>query len=138
MKSNTILKRLTALFTLIAAATMVAMAVENKPMIQFADKQHDFGNIQEAKGPVTCEFEFTNIGNAPLVIVSATASCGCTRPQYPVEPVKPGKKGKVKVTYNPKHRPGEFDKVVKLRTYAKNGKKVNLRIKGVVIPENSK
>ena len=44
----------------------------------------------------------------------------------------------MKVTYNPKHRPGEFDKVVKLRTNAKNGKKVNLRIKGVVIPENSK
>ncbi len=102
--------------------------------ISFAEKKHDFGNIAENGGPVTCEFVFTNTGDAPLVIVSATASCGCTQPKFPAEPVKPGKTGKITVKYLPQNRPGEFDKTIKVRTNAKNAKKVSLRISGTVIP----
>lgn len=102
--------------------------------ISFAQKTHDFGNIPEDGGAVTCEFDFTNTGDAPLVIVSATASCGCTQPKFPAEPVKPGKTGKITVKYLPQNRPGEFDKTIKVRTNAKNAKKVSLRISGTVIP----
>lgn len=103
--------------------------------ITFENKTHDFGTIREADGPVTCTFSFVNTGDAPLVIISANASCGCTRPVYPTNPIKPGKPGKIKVTYNPARRPGEFNKTVKIRTNAKKNKKVNLRITGTVIPK---
>lgn len=131
------IKKLSLTLLMAIVASVFAFAGNDKAQITFEQKTHDFGNIAEAGGSVSCEFEFVNTGDAPLVIISATASCGCTRPEYPVEPIKPGKKGKVKVTYNPLHRPGEFDKTVKLRTNAANAKKVNLRITGVVIPAKS-
>ena len=73
-------------------------------------------------------------GDTPLVIISANATCGCTRPKYPTDPVKPGGKGVIKVTYLPKGRPGEFEKTVKVRTNSKKNKKVVLKISGVVVP----
>lgn len=102
------------------------------PQISFAEKQYNFGIVAENGGPISHFFEFTNTGDAPLVIISATASCGCTRPTYPTEPIAPGKKGKIKVTYLPEGRPGEFDKVVKVRTNAKDSKKISLKITGTV------
>lgn len=99
-----------------------------------SEKSHDFGTIKEDGGAVSVEFPFVNDGDTPLVIISATASCGCTQPKYPTEPIKPGKKGVIKVTYLPQGRPGEFDKLIKVRTNAKNGKKVSLKITGVVVP----
>ena len=100
----------------------------------FETNSHDFGTIKEEGGPVTCTFEFTNTGDKPLLIIDATASCGCTRPEYPTKPVKPGKKGKIKVTYSPIGRPGAFKKTVKIKT---NGKErtTTLRIEGTVIPK---
>jgi hypothetical protein len=100
----------------------------------FVVKSHDFGTIKEANGPVSCTFEFINTGDKPLLIIDATASCGCTRPEYPTKPIKPGKKGKIKVTYSPIGRPGSFKKSVKIKT---NGKErtTTLRIEGTVIPK---
>jgi phage-related tail protein len=106
--------------------------------IYFAEKSHDFGSISEKGGAVSHEFEFVNNGDAPLAIISATASCGCTRPTFPTEPVKPGKKGVVKVTFLPDGRPGEFNKEVKLRTNAKGQKRISLKINGVVVPKAKK
>ena len=103
-----------------------------EPAIKFTEKDYNFGVIAEKGGPVSHSFEFTNTGTAPLVIISATASCGCTRPSYPTEPIAPGKKGVIKVTYLPDGRPGEFDKVIKVRTNAKESKKVSLKIRGTV------
>lgn len=108
---------------------------EGKPAIEFKEAVYDFGTIREEGGPVSHTFEFVNTGDAPLLILSASASCGCTRPDYPRHPVKAGKSDKLKVTYNPKGRPGEFTKTVTVRTNIKGkGKKVTLRIKGNVTP----
>ncbi|MDE6449059.1 MAG: DUF1573 domain-containing protein [Muribaculaceae bacterium] len=123
----------TSLLTALLLGSAVAMAGE--PGIEFVNTSHDFGNIKEEGDPVSYEFEFTNTGDEPLVIVSASASCGCTRPEFPKKPIKPGKTGVIKVTYLPKGRPGEFTKTVRVRTNAKRPKKVNLKISGVVIPE---
>ncbi len=123
---------------LLGAATMMAAGSKDDKKvakIEFATKTHDFGTIKEADGNAVCEFEFRNTGDAPLVIISATAACGCTRPQYPTTPVKPGRKGKIKVSYNPANRPGEFNKTVTVRTNAPSQKKVTLRISGTVIPD---
>ena len=103
-------------------------------LITFTSKTHEFGNVKENGGPVTAKFEFVNDGDTPLVIISANATCGCTRPKYPTDPVKPGGKGVIKVTYLPKGRPGEFEKTVKVRTNSKKNKKVVLKISGVVVP----
>ena len=118
----------------ICLVTLSAVADDKQAEATFATLSHDFGTIQEAKGPVSCTFEFTNTGNKPLLIIDAVASCGCTRPEYPSKPIKPGKKGKIKVTYSPIGRPGAFKKSVKVKT---NGKErtVTLRIEGTVIPK---
>lgn len=102
--------------------------------IQFDNKTFDFGVIKEKGGPVTHEFEFTNTGDGNLLILKATAECGCTRPEFPEKPVAPGKKGKLKVTYNPAGRPGGFDKVVTVTT---NGqpRKIRLKIRGTVVTD---
>ena len=105
-----------------------------KPVINIDTKSYDFGTINEDGGPVSCEFRFTNTGDEPLVIISANASCGCTHPEFPKQPVKPGESGVIKVTYNPLGRPGEFSKTVRVRTNASTPKRLSLNINGVVLP----
>lgn len=112
-------------------------AIADAPRIEFAERAHDFGNIREEGGAVTHEFEFTNTGDEPLMIINASASCGCTRPEYPKKPVEPGKKSKIKVTFLPAGRPGEFNKTVTVKTNAHRARKVTLKIKGVVIPKKN-
>ena len=92
----------------------------------------DFGTIKQ-KSPVSHEFTFTNTGDGNLVILDATAECGCTTPEYPKNPIAPGKSGKIKVTYNPVGRPGSFEKTVTIKT---NGspKKVRVKSRGTVMP----
>lgn len=116
-----------------AVAFMVAAAQTSN--IEFKSTVHDFGNVKASDGPVSCEFEFTNTSDTPLVILSAKASCGCTRPKIPREPIAPGKTGKIKVTYVPKKTDsGEFRKDVTLKTSDSKNRRVKLVVKGVVIP----
>ena len=130
---------LTIFSILIAALIMPSVAAtKSGAAITFREKAWDFGLIDENGGPVSHEFEFKNTGTEPLIIISATASCGCTRPTYPTAPIKPGETGKIKVTYLPAGRPGEFDKAVKVRTNAKTGKKFSLKISGTVKPDTKK
>lgn len=105
---------------------------EGTPIIQFTETVWDFGTIPNDK-PATHNFEFTNEGTGNLVLLDATAECGCTRPEIPEKPIAPGKKGKVKVSFNPIGRPGSFEKTVTVKT---NGspKKVRLKIRGTVTP----
>lgn len=108
-------------------------AKKNQASVRFAEQTYNFGNVKENGGPVSHNFEFVNEGDGNLVIVDATSQCGCTKPEYPAKPIAPGKRGVVKVTYNPTGRPGPFDKVITVKTNAKN-KKVRLKITGNVIP----
>lgn len=128
-------KRFLITFFALCLMAVSAMADEKQAEATFEVKSHDFGTIKEANGPVSCNFEFTNTGDKPLLIIDATASCGCTRPEYPSKPIKPGKKGKIKVTFSPIGRPGAFKKTVKIKT---NGKErtTTLIIKGTVVPKN--
>ena len=123
------------LAALLSAPAAASGAEQGKAEIKFNETAHNFGTIREDGGPVSCEFEFENVGDKNLVIVDARAECGCTRPAYPQNPIAPGKKGKVTVTYHPIGRPGGFDKTVTVKT---NGKpsKVRLKIKGTVMPKS--
>ncbi len=119
---------------ILAGAAKPAKKSSAEPAIEFAESAHDFGTIAEDGGNVSHEFRFTNTGDAPLLILNATASCGCTTPKYPKQPIAPGKTGKIKVSYNPNGRPGEFDKTVTVRTNVKRQKRVTVKIKGFVTP----
>ena len=88
--------------------------------IKFEKTSHNFGTFPESSPKVTCSFKFTNTGDNLLVIHQAIASCGCTVPQYPKEPIKPGESGEIIVTYNGAGKfPGHFKKSITLRTNAK-------------------
>lgn len=116
----------------ILSVTNLYAADKEQPKIQFAESSYSFGEIREDGDPVTHEFKFTNIGNAPLVIISTSTSCGCVRVSYPHEPINPGKTSSIKVTYSPKGGSGAFISTVKVRTNAHGNKKVNLKLSGTI------
>ncbi len=79
--------------------------------IQFEKLLHDFGTITQGE-VVEYEFIFTNTGDIDLLIASATASCGCTIPDYPKDPIAPRKQGRIKVVFNSELRMDKFLKEV--------------------------
>lgn len=111
---------------LMMLASLVAYAQQEQPEIKFDKNVHNFGTFSEKTPVQTAVFAFTNIGKAPLIINQAIASCGCTIPSYTKEPIMPGEKGTVKVTYNGKGKfPGHFKKSITIRT---NGKVEMVRL----------
>ena len=76
-----------------SSTTTTANAV-NAPVMKFEFETHDFGKIKTGD-KVSYEFKFTNTGKSPLIITSATATCGCTTPEWPKTPVQPGESGKI-------------------------------------------
>jgi len=100
---------------------------------KFKEETHDYGEVPE--GPkAECDFEFKNVGKKPIVISEAHGSCGCTVPQWPTEPILPGKKGKIHVVYNTDHRPGPISKDVTINSNAVQSPMV-IHIKGNVKPK---
>lgn len=106
------------------------MVNPNAGEFRFASDSHDFGNLPE--GPqATYDFEFTNVGKEPIVISNVHASCGCTTPLWPKEPIMPGAKNKISAVYNTKGRPGPFTKTITISSNAKSPER-QLSIKGSV------
>src|SRR5690606_2671750 len=79
--------------------------------IEFDRYEHDFGKVDEGK-TVETVFTFTNTGANDLIISDAKGSCGCTVPYFPKEPIKPGKTGEIKVSYDSKGKSGVQKKMV--------------------------
>jgi hypothetical protein len=79
--------------------------------ISFARNEHNFGTITQGE-KVKTKFKFTNSGTENLVITNATGSCGCTVPEYPKEPIAPGKTGEILVEFNSEGKEGEQSKTV--------------------------
>lgn len=104
--------------------------VESGAKIEFQKETHDYGTIKQ-HGDGSCEFEFKNTGNEPLMISNAKGSCGCTVPEWPREPIAPGETGVIKVKYDTK-RVGPINKSVTLQSNATNAPTKVIRIKGVV------
>jgi hypothetical protein len=121
---------------LIAAAVLIAPLMHGqfiKPVIAFDVTDYDFKNINETDGPVSYEFEYTNTGKVPLIVQNVHASCGCTTPEWTKEPVVPGQEGKIKVSFDPKNRPGPFTKTITVTSNA-DPSVATLTIRGTVIP----
>lgn len=91
---------------------------------------HNFGEIMLDSGPASCEFTITNTGDKPAVIYNVTTTCGCTDVEWTREPIRPGAKGKISVTYSNDEGPYPFDK--SLTVYHSGSKKpVILKLRGV-------
>ncbi|WP_207433833.1 DUF1573 domain-containing protein [Sabulibacter ruber] len=82
-----------------------------KPVMTFKETEFDFGDIKADK-KVEHTFTFTNTGKAPLVIENASATCGCTVPEWPHEPIAPGETGKIKVVFDPTGKSGQQSKQI--------------------------
>jgi hypothetical protein len=115
------------------AAAQTTQQNTSKASISFADQVHDFGQIVQGT-PVTYVFSFKNTGKDPLVLTSVAPSCGCTTPEWPHEPVKPGASATIKATYNAANM-GTFTKTITVMSNAKEGN-VILTIKGEVKPKS--
>ncbi len=109
----------------------------NAPKIKFTEESYDFGTVIE--GPqVTHDFKFKNEGKEPLILSNVHASCGCTVPTWPKEPILPGKESVISATYNTSGRPGAFTKTITVESNTGDGTKV-VTIRGEVIkPEQDK
>ena len=118
------------IFVASAGVTAIAQEVTNGAQIEFDKEVHDYGTVENG-GNGTCTFEFTNTGNAPLIISNAKGSCGCTVPSWPKEPLAPGKSAKITVKYDTK-RPGAINKSVTITSNAVNTPTKIVRIKGNV------
>lgn len=106
---------------------------KNGPVARFDKTEYEFADLKQ-NSPGTATFILTNEGNEPLLISSATASCGCTNLSYSKDPVLPGKSTSISATYNAA-APGNFSKTVTVRTNASD-QTVILQIKGKVIPKS--
>lgn len=88
---------------LLATAFMFSFAVmaqtKADDVIKLNEETHDFGKLKQGV-PVTYYFEIKNISDKPVVVESATASCGCTVPEKPEKPIMPGETAKLKILYN--------------------------------------
>ncbi len=115
----------------ILLATGMAWA-DGRAVIYADETSYDFGQIEEDEGKVSVTFTIKNVGDAPLVVTRVIASCGCTTPEWTREPIAPGKTGDIKITYNPKGRPGPFSKTISVYSNGKAGSFV-LTIRGEVI-----
>ena len=121
------------LFTMLLFCGMNVALAQKPAEIKFDKLTHDFGTFSEKNPVVSCTFTFTNVGETALVINQAVAStnvgetalvinqavasCGCTVPEYTKEPIQPGEKGEIKVTYNGTGKfPGHFKKSITVRT----------------------
>jgi hypothetical protein len=102
--------------------------------IVFENTELDMGKLTQDH-PGTATFSFENTGDAPLLIYSAEASCGCIQPEYPEEPLSPGEEGGIKVTYDAKS-PGKFIKSITIYHNGDNNYDV-LKISGTVVAKEN-
>ncbi len=96
-----------------AAATVSQKTVDpaTAPVMKFDQDSYSFGKIVQGDS-VVHQFKFTNIGKTPLIITDATATCGCTKPEWPKEPIQPNAEGSIKVTFHSVGKSGLQDKMI--------------------------
>lgn len=125
-------KIITILFIGVLSLTMNAQ--DKAAKIEFKTDTIDYGTIEKGANGVRV-FEFTNTGDAPLIISNVTSSCGCTVPSWTKDPVMPKASGKIEVKYDT-NRVSPIRKTITVMSNATTPT-VALKIKGEVIDSNS-
>ena len=128
LKTKTTMKKILYLFVALLAAT--ASFAQTKAPLEFQESKFSFGKVKQGV-PVTHTFTFKNTSDKPVVIESATASCGCTTPEYPKGAIAQGSTGNIKVTFNAAS-PGGFTKPVTVKV-ANETNPIVLNIVGEVV-----
>ncbi len=105
--------------------------IQGKPQIEFVVESHDFGKIIQGE-VVSFTFFYENAGVGGLLITSASATCGCTLPNYSKEPLAPGSRGKLEVVFDSKGKMGVQNKTIAIRTNGNPVRKI-LNIQAEVI-----
>lgn len=124
------------LMLLFVSLTYIGVSAQEKvAKIEFKSNEIDYGEIARGSDGVRV-FEFTNTGNAPLIITEATSSCGCTVPKIPKDPIMPGETGQIQVKYDTQ-RVGPIRKTIMVTSNA-DKPKTPLKIKGKVLPDSGR
>ncbi len=101
------------------SAKAAAIRHADGPVLTFETSNYYFGKIEKGE-KVSYSFKFRNTGKMPLIITQAIATCGCTVPEVPKEPIKPGQAGELNVVFNSAGKTGRQDKIVSVRSNALN------------------
>lgn len=127
------MKKITTLIIVLLASSFGF--AQNGPKIEFKAKDNtiDYGTVSKKSDNGIRSFEFTNTGDAPLIITNVLSTCGCTVPTKPEAPIMPGKTGKISIKYN--MTPGPIRKTITVESNAVNydSGRIPLKIKGEVI-----
>ena len=116
----------------LAAAEQRSSNNSSFPVMTFDFENYNYGEVVDGE-IVEVDFNFTNTGNSDLIIFNASASCGCTVPEYPQnENIKPGESSSLKVRFDTSNKPGKQMKTVTLTTNTNSGRKL-IRINGFVL-----
>ena len=108
---------------------------DQKPILKFKEPIFNFNSANEGD-EVSHDFEFTNQGKTDLLISDAIASCGCTVPEWPKDPIPAGQKGVIKATFNTTNKSGQQHKVITITANTKP-EKTEISIEGVVIKKEN-
>lgn len=106
------------------------------PEIKFEEEVHDFGRITQGE-KVSYAFKFKNTGKSNLIISSASGSCGCTVPEYPKEPIRPGGEAKVNVVFSSEGKQGMVEKTVTLVTNCEPSTRILTIKTDIIVPTSA-
>lgn len=118
---------------LIAVVLFAGLAMNAQPKFKFKTETIDYGKVAKGSDGVRV-FEFTNVGDKPLVVTDVKSSCGCTIPKKPEGEIAPGAVGKIEVKYDTDNKVGPIRKTITVYSNADEPVKA-LKIKGEVLAE---
>ena len=115
------------------SAVAPAAAPVSGAQITFEQPKFNFGTVTEG-AKVENTFTFKNTGTEPLILSNVQTTCGCTVPEWPKEPILPGKTGTIKATFNTTGKGGQQNKVITIISNAKEGNTM-VSMMGTVTPK---
>lgn len=126
-------------FVLNSAFLLGAFIFSNAQEIKITNYENntvDYGNVNKGSNGKRI-IKIQNVGDKPLIISNINTSCGCTVPQWTTEPIAPGKKGEITVTYNTSNV-GRFSRTITISSNDEKKPNLPVRIEGVVLaPETN-
>ena len=114
----------------VPASANASVEVGPLPILSFEQPVFDFGQVESGE-VVEHTFSFKNSGEGPLIITNATASCGCTVPSWPKEPIEPNGSGEIRIRFDSKGKSGNQNKTVTIMANTQPSK-TTLTVKGIV------
>lgn len=108
-----------------STTTAAARTWDGAHMSFIGGESHDFGDIPRKGGDLHCSFEFENDGSEPLVVTGMRTTCTCLKYEYPKQPIAPGQKSRIDITYEPhKVEAGNFHRVILVHSNSADGRKL--------------